>query len=164
MSTYIRNATQEVSDLWSVVKSPPYAQIDAKLSSVENILNKAGWIPGVSILSGTAREYLGYVELLMGAASGTMRNIAAKFSSSEEAKEKLYKQAEVDFSYCMNGLGNIVRGNVEKLPAWDVWAIGINKLILFSYDVVGLRFNYGHEVVSERDIPLLRSFNETQKV
>lgn len=158
--SFMVRAHEQASDAWNMIKNPPYQEIDAQLSRVEGILNKLGWIPGVSYFSGEAREWLGRLQMIMGAVFGIIRNIVAKFTNDQAAKERLYKQAEVDFSYCMNGFGNVVRARIERREAWDVWNLVTNKVALFSYDAIGLRFNYGHEVMSSRDIPLLRSFEQ----
>jgi len=158
--SFINKSINEVSDLWEMAKNPPYEAIDADLKRVDLFLNKAGLIPGVSLVTGQVRESLGYLQIVIGLALACFHQAGAKFTSDEEAKARLYKQAEIDFSYCTNGIGNVFRGNVEKAPLWAVTSMLYSKLILLAYDVVGLRLNYGHEKASPRDIPLLRLFTE----
>jgi hypothetical protein len=163
MVSYISSAYTQIKDAYEGVKNPPYQAIDAKLEQIESALNKLGWIPGISIVSGTVREGLGYVEILGGLAAAALRNIAASITSDKAAKERLYKQAEVELSYAINGLGNVVRGNIEKLPFWDLWAIAVNKAVLFTYDLLQVRMNYGHEEASYKH-PILRSFPAEQEM
>lgn len=165
MSTYISkimpscvmDAAQSARNVYEGIKNPPYQELDAKLAQAESYLNKFGYIPGISIVSGTCREYFGYVEVLLGVSSGALRNIAAQLIKDEDAKKRLYEQAEIDFSYAINGLGNIVRGNIEKFAYWDLWALAINKLVLMTYDLIQIRMNYGHETEAYKH-PILRSF------
>jgi len=163
MLSYITSAYTQVRDAYEGVKNPPYKEIDAKLEQIDSALNKLGWIPGISIVTGTVREGLGYVEIVGGLSGAALRNIAASFTSDKAAKESLYKQAEVELSYAINGLGNVVRGNIEKLPIWDLWAIAVNKLVLFTYDLIQFRMNYGHEETTYKH-PILRSFLPDQEM
>ena len=168
MSSYITGAYQQMQNVYEGVKSPPYEKLDGLLSTGESYFNKLGYIPGISIMTGQAREAFGWFEVILGVSSGGLRNIAAGFQKDEAAKEKLYKQAEVDFSYAINGLGNVVRGNIEKFPLWDLYATAINKLVLVVYDFFQVRMNYGHEAASHGDTPyknpLLRSFSQPKEL
>ena len=160
---YSKMRTTVAETLDSVI-NPDYKAIDKDLKRIEQFLNKAGWVPGVSIATGAARESMGYLEVVIGLALGCFHQAAARFARDEKTREKFYKSAEIDFSYCVNGMGNIFRGKLEQAPLWAIPALVYSKLVLVAYDAIALRLNYGHEEKEGREIQLLRNFANDAKV
>lgn len=164
MSSIIRStkehydyAKKEVLDTLEGIKNPPYQKIDEKFVQIETQLNRFGWIPVVSIGTGIARECLGLAQIVIGITYALLRHISANFTKDPEVKQKLYKQAEIEMSYVINGLGNIVRGEIERFTIWNLQAIVINKIALFLYDMTQLRMNYGYEDSTQKHT-YMRSF------
>lgn len=153
-----------VAETWDSVVNPDYKAIDKELKRIEKFLNKGGWIPGVSIATGAVRESLGYLEVVIGLSLACFHQAAARFTSDEKTREKFYKSAEIDFSYCLNGAGNVFRGKLEQAPLWAIPALIYSKLGLIAYDAIALRLNYGHEEKEGREIQLLRNFAGETKV
>ncbi|MCB1067595.1 MAG: hypothetical protein KDK56_05360 [Simkania sp.] len=153
-----------VSETFDSIVNPDYKAIDTDLKRIEKFLSKAGWIPGVSLATGAARESMGYLEVVIGLALGCFHQAAARLTKNEETRDKFYKSAEIDFSYCVNGMGNIFRGKLEQAPLWAIPALIYSKLVLIAYDAIALRLNYGHEEKEGREIQLLRNFAGDGKV
>ena len=121
-----------VTEALDSVVNPDYKAADQELKRIEKFLNKGGWIPGVSIATGAVRESLGYLEVVIGLTLACFHQVVARTTKDEKTREKFYKYAEVDFSYCLNGAGNIFRGKLEQAALWAIPALVYSKLVLID--------------------------------
>lgn len=133
---------------------------DSNLAKFERILNKIDLIPIANIASGHTRSLLGTVEIAAGLGLATFRHISAGLTNDQAAKKYLYKQAEVDITYTMNGVANLFRGKYVTMRSYFFLVSILETVALFLYDRSGYRFNYAFENLTNVQKPLLRSFNQ----
>ena len=118
---------------------PNYEEIDGHLGYIETkIANRAGYIPGLCILTGLARQKVGLVQVVAGIALAAFHGIVGYFSSDREVHEKFYKASVADITYVINGCGNFFRGYFEQM---SVIIPLIGSLALLAYDHK-FRLNY----------------------
>ena len=103
------------------------------LSNTEKNLNYAGWIPGISMASGSLRMIMGKVELLAGSLIG-LADLAQ------------FKLDSPGWTYAAHGIANICRGLLETV-------LLIGNLAWFFYDQSERRFCYPSEETAVHPSP-----------
>lgn len=141
-------AAQQAARFWNECQPeldwfvPNYEKLDGHLQYIETkIANRAGYIPGLSIFTGLARQKLGLAQIIAGIALAAFHRIFGHLSSDKEVREKFYKASIIDFTYSVNGCGNFVRGQLEQM---SLIIPLISSLAFFAYDQK-LRLNYKSE-------------------
>ena len=81
------------------------------LKSFEQKLNPLGYLPGISIVSGTVRALFGIAEMISGLAKAAFQTMNPN-RNLETQKTRI----DFDIELCMHGLANIVRGVIESIP------------------------------------------------
>jgi hypothetical protein len=107
-----------------------YASVDHALSSAEDWVNKAGWIPVVSLVSGYCRYELGKIQTIASLAYAMIKFVESYFTG-----EGALKEAKLAAHYAVHGVGNMARGFVEQ-----IFLLG--NVLCLIYDMAGFRMNY----------------------
>jgi hypothetical protein len=107
--------------------------VSSLLSYIEALLNWAGKIPVVSILSGSLRSTLGVSVATAGTAVGVMLIAASVFGNS--AKATLGKTIIKEY-VVLHGAGNVARGFIES----SSWILSL--ALTTPWDLAGKRFSY----------------------
>lgn len=111
---------------------------DQVLSNWEKVLNIAGYIPFVSMLSSAVRVLYAKVLIIGGVAQAAFKYIARFFTLDPEKKAELMKECQGCLLYSFHGVLNIGRAAVESIPL-------ISLIVCLAYDLVGFRFCYPSE-------------------
>ncbi len=119
---------------------PMQQTLDQALHTIEQVLNVAGYLPLVSMISGSIRIAYGKIEVIGAVAAGALLALKGFANSDPEQRSK-----EVDYgvavivNYSIHGLINIGRAFVEAIPL-----INLSCLV---YDLAGGRIQYPFEAV-----------------
>jgi len=106
---------------------------------VETGLNYAGYVPGVSTLSGALRVNYGKIEIIGAVAAAAF--IAIRALVNQDAQERsagLKKALNVMSTYSLHGVANIFRGILEMIPF-------LSLVTCLPYDLQKNRFTYPKE-------------------
>lgn len=87
-------------------------QAEIGLQFFEDCLDKAGYIPYLSTISGGIRIFYGKIEIITGVALAIFLQAAA-FFAPDSAQEDLWKETARALDFVVHGLANIARGLFE---------------------------------------------------
>jgi hypothetical protein len=117
-----------------------FNKLEENLAYVENGLNKVGYVPVLSMLTGgVVRVALGKVEVITGLFLAAVKFIQAQRAQDETIKKLLRADAGRCLGYAGHGLANIFRGTVEAFFI-------VGNIASALYDrVAKVRFHYESE-------------------
>lgn len=121
------------------------APVSALLSYIEAVLNWAGKIPVVCILSGSVRSTLGFSVAAAGTAIGV--TLIASSVLGNAARSRL--GAAVVREALLNGGSNMARGLIES----SSWMLSL--MLTTPWDLCGKRFSYLQETPAKLHIPFM---------
>lgn len=105
----------------------------------EQCLNIAGYIPGVSSVSGAFRLAGGKIEIIGGIAAAVIVALAALSAPDATSKRQgLSRAVTILTTYFLHGIANAFRGSIEMIPF-------ISLVTCLPYDLLKNRFTYLHE-------------------
>jgi len=129
-------------------------EMDVHFQGVEGVLNWLGYIPLVSLVSGSLRVIYGTMEVGLGLLLAVKLFAESKISSDNE---KLYLQeAQHQLQYVAHGFANIVRGWVEI-------CFIVGNILTFIYDYFEIRCKYSDEEGGMREVTLSTSLADVQE-
>jgi hypothetical protein len=114
-------------------------KLNDALASFEKGLNLAGYIPVVSMISGTLRSTYGKTLIITGVAGGALLAIVALFDRNAVGRQKGLEKAMKFLVTCsVHGIANIGRSRIERVPF-------LSLVTCLPYDLLGIRFVYPKE-------------------
>lgn len=119
-----------------------FAVLDNACAKVEHVLNKVGWIPYVSWVSGCIRVAIGKIMFVAGFILAAIK----RFQGLAKNNPALTEESRQYVGYAMHGFANICRGLVEMFP--------FINLICLIYDAFIGRFAYSQEILERGVRPL----------
>ncbi len=113
--------------------------LNKTLSISEQWLNIAGYIPGVSSVSGALRIAGGKTEIIGAVGASAIVALAAlSAADSAERRQGLRRAVTILTTYLLHGIANVFRGSIEMIPF-------LSLMTCLPYDLLGNRFTYPHE-------------------
>lgn len=119
-----------------------YTVLDNICARTEHVLNKTGWIPFVSWVSGGIRLVAGKIMVIAGLVMASFYFFKGIFVNDPSLGEHARHYA----GYAIHGMGNMCRGLVEMIP--------FVNLVCLVYDAFVGRFSYSQEIMERGVKPL----------
>lgn len=110
------------------------------LAKIEKGFNYAGYVPGLSTLSGATRWCAGMIEAIIGLALATFFMFGKVFVTNEKRVMNFTISENYAMEFARNGLGNVARAYIEIIPL-------INMTTLINDRKWKARMRYRNETV-----------------
>jgi hypothetical protein len=108
---------------------------DVRRAGMEKTLNIAGYFPGFSSISGSARAIWGVAEIIVSVVKAPFLLIRDLFSSYSHGK---FHRSYLNFAHSGHAILNLLRGVIESAPV-------IGNVTCAVYDLMDLRIGYAVE-------------------
>lgn len=108
---------------------------DVRRASMEKTLNIAGYFPGFSSISGSARAIWAVAEIIVSVVKAPFLLIGDLFSTYSHGK---FHRSYLNMAHSGHAILNLVRGVVESAPV-------IGNVTCVVYDLMDLRIGYAVE-------------------
>ncbi len=109
-------------------------EIQKGLAVLENYLNKVGYVPFVSSISGAYRIMYGKLEVITGIALAALEAGRSALQTDAHKRQEIWSGAAKPLRYSLHGIANMTRGVAESIPFFN--------LIGLVWDIAGERMRY----------------------